>query len=242
MKRVNKEFLAEKKLWLKALANETARFGDCVIGVNDVIDAYFSLVDFLFQAGFALKVTGGIGAINGQRLVSAVSRQKDVVSRKPKWKTDYEKCATLFYGLIKTRPFQNLNSSTALLGMLFYLSKIGRAPMVHHKELEIITRIIASNEIRQRGAFEPYSSFEDGEIVFLANYFQENTCPVDKGEIDGLEPRGDGCRQGTVFNSDQQLPSLIRTYFCVFQRIVKDDEKRSQELEPKSCLAAYDNR
>lgn len=242
MKRINKDFLAEKKRWLKVIANETARFGDCVIGVNDVIATYFSIVDFLFEAGFAVKVSGHIGAIDRARLISAVSRQKDVVSRKPRWKTDFEKCATLFYGLIKTRPFQNFNSSTALMGMLFYLSKIGRTPMVHHKELEIITRIIASNEIRQRGAFEPYSSFEDGEIVFLSNYLQENTCPVDKGEIDVLEPRGDGCRQKTVYNSDQQLPSLIRTYFCVLQRIVKDDEKRSQEMEPESCLAAYDHR
>jgi hypothetical protein len=51
--------------------------------------------------------------------------------------------------------------------------------MGSHKELEVITLIIASNTIRDRKAFKPYSEFEDGEIRFLAQYFQENTRTID---------------------------------------------------------------
>jgi len=43
-----------------------------------------------------------------------------------------------------------------------------------------MTLIIASNTIRDRKAFKPYSKFEDGEIRFLAQYFQKNTRPIDK--------------------------------------------------------------
>lgn len=306
MKLVNKELVAEKKRWKKALAKDNELFSDCVIGINDVIDAYFALVDYLFEAGLISKASGSIGAIDGQRLISVFSRQKDGFPKRPKWKTDYEKCATLFYGLIKIDPFHRFNSSTALLCMLFYLSKIGRVPTAHHKEIEVITRIIASNEIRQRGAFKPYSALEDGETLFLSQYLQENTRSVEKkdivltyselnglleasdialthpvgqsidvvrkqepsstfklsknketytkigaigfsgwtrnvpgcelrrlSEVAGLSPGGDVGSQAAVFNPVPHLPALIHKYVDVFQRIVEDDEKRSQELERK---------
>lgn len=198
MNPVNKVFSAEKKRLQKALAAENSRFGDCVIGINDVFDAHFALIEYLFDAGATMKADGYIGATDGQRLVSAVSRQKGSFPKTPECKTEFETCATLFYGLIKTHPFQRFNSSTALLCMLFYLSKIGRVPMAHHKEIEVITRIIASSEIRQREAFKPYSASEDGEILFLAQYLQENTRSVEKWDViptyselnDLLEPSG----------------------------------------------------
>jgi len=123
---------------------------------------------------------GDIGPIDKELLSSAVAMQIVGCSGNQKWKTDYEKCSALFYGLIKNPPFHDCNKRTALLATLYYLSKLNRTPSAHHKELEIITLIIASNTIRDRKAFKAYSKFEDGEIRFLAQYFEKNTRPIDK--------------------------------------------------------------
>ena len=183
MKLVTKDLLDEHDRWKRAFEKDNARFNGCVIKITDILDSHFSLIDFLFQRRLADRPGNYIGAIDGLRLTSAVSRQQDDFAGQFKGDTDYKKCATLFYSLISSRPFQRFNNSTALLSMLFYLSKIGRVPTAHYKELEIITRIIASNEIRQRGAFRPYSEFEDGEVLFLARYLQENTRQIEEKDV-----------------------------------------------------------
>ena len=180
MEFVNQGVLEEHKRWTDAFSEENALFNDCMISITDVLNTYFSIVDYFLEIGEGEIGGGEIGPINKELLSSAVSRQISGYSGNPKWKTDYEKCATLFYGLIKNHPFINFNKRTALLTALYYLSKLNRAPTARHKELEIITLIIASNEIRNRKAFKPYSKFEDGEIRFLAQYFQKNTRPIDK--------------------------------------------------------------
>lgn len=183
MELVDQRLSEEHKRWIDTLLEESAQVSDCVIGIVDVLNAHFSIIDYFFENGAGGKRVGGIGLIDKGLLSSAVAAQKTEYSGNLKWKTDYEKCAALFYGLIKNHPFQNYNQITALLTALYYLSRLNRAPTASHLELEIITRIIASNTIRDRQAFKPFSKFENGEIRFLAQYFQRNIRPLDESDF-----------------------------------------------------------
>jgi len=180
MKFINQELSEEHKRLIGAFLEESEQFIDCAISIVDVLNAHFSIIDYFFENGEGEKRVGSIGPIDKGLLTSTVAAQKTEYSGNLKWKTDYEKCAALFYGLIKNHPFHDYNKITALLTALYYLSKLNRAPTASHKELEIITRIIASNTIRDRKAFKPFSKFENGEIRFLAQYFQRNIRPIDK--------------------------------------------------------------
>ena len=179
MEIVNQALFDEHKRWVDAFSEESALFNDCVISITDVLNTHFYIVDYFLENGESEKGGGAIGPINKELLSSAVARQKNGNSGYPNWETDYEKCATLFYGLIKNHPFNGCNKRTALLTAIYYLAKLNRAPTARHKELEIITLIVASNEIRDRKAFKPYSKFEDGEIRFLAQYFEKNSHTID---------------------------------------------------------------
>jgi len=183
MELVDQRLSEEHKRWIDTLLEESAQVSDCVIGIVDVLNAHFSIIDYFLENGEGGKGVGGIGLIDKGLLSSAVAAQKTEDSGNLKWKTDYEKCAALFYGLIKNHPFHNYNQITALITALYYLSKLNRAPTASHKELEIITRIIASNTIRDRQAFKPFSKFENGEIRFLAQYFQRNIRPLDESDF-----------------------------------------------------------
>lgn len=180
MEFVNQRLLEVHKRWVDAFSEESALLNDCVICIVDVLNAHFSITDYFIENGEGEKDIGDIGPIDKGLLSSAVAMQIVECSGNLKWKTDYEKCSALFYGLIKNHPFHDCNKRTALLTTLYYLSKLNLTPTAHHKELEIITRIIASNTIQDRKAFKPYSKFENGEIRFLAQYLQKNTRPIDK--------------------------------------------------------------
>ena len=177
---VNKRLLEVHKRWIDAYSEVSALLNDGVICIADVLNAHLSLADYFFENGEGEKDVEDIGLIDKGLLSSAVAMQIDGRSENLKWETDYEKCSALFYGLIKNHPFHHGNKRTALLTALYYLSKLNRRPTAHHKELEIITRIIASNTIKDRKAFKPFSKFENGEIRFLAQYFQKYTRPIFK--------------------------------------------------------------
>lgn len=180
MEIVNQGLFEEHKKWIDALSEESGLFNGCVICITDVLNTYFSILDYLLENGEGEKRGGAIGPIDREMLSSAVARQIGGYSENPIWETDYEKCASLFYGLIKNHPFHDCNKSAALLTALYYLAKLKLTLIAPQKEIEIITLIVASNEIRDRKAFKPYSKFEDGEIRFLAQYFQKNTRPIEK--------------------------------------------------------------
>jgi prophage maintenance system killer protein len=180
MELVNQGVLEEHKRWLDVLSEARALFNGGGICIIDVLNAHFSIVDYFLENDEGEKGVGGIGPIDKGLFSSTVAMQIVGPSGNLKWKTEYEKCAALFYGLIKNQPFHDCNKRTALLTALYYLAKLNRAPTARHKELEVITLIIASNTIRDREAFKPYLKFEDGEIRFLAGYFQRNTRPINR--------------------------------------------------------------
>ena len=180
MEFVNQGLSEEHKRLIDTLIEESTQFSDCLIGIADVLNTHFSIIDYFLENGEGGKGVAGIGPIDRGLLSSAVAAQKTEYSGGLKWKTDFEKCAALFYGLIKNHPFHYYNKTTALITALHYLSRLNCAPTASHKELEIITRIIASNTLRDRKAFKPFTKFENGEIRFLAQYFQRNTRTLDE--------------------------------------------------------------
>lgn len=167
------------KASVAAISGEPSIASGGAISVFDVLDAHFSIVDYFLENGQEEKCLKDFGPKDNQRLSSLVAVQATEDSSCCEVDPDCVKCAKLFYGLIKERPFYSANNSTALLTALYYLAKVGLAPTASHKELEVITRIIASNTIRDRKAFRPYTKFDDGEIRFLAKYLQEHTRPID---------------------------------------------------------------
>lgn len=178
MEFVNQGLLKVYSESIQAFSEANESFNSCVICIEDVLDVYFAIVDFCLENGGGVDDVEHIGWIDKASLFSAVAMQLVDFSGKLEWKTDYEKCSALFYGLIRNRPFHDCNKRTALLTALYYLSKLERDSISNHRELEILTLIIESNTIRDRKAFEEYSKFEDGEIRFLSKYFSENTRPA----------------------------------------------------------------
>jgi len=180
MEFADQNLLAQYQRWVDETAEKNSQFHDCVISLTDVLNAHFSVVDYFLENGEGGTFSREIGPRDPTLLYTVVAGQRAAVSGDIERAPDYDRCAQLFYGLIKDRPFYGYNQGTALLTALYYLAKIQRAPTASEKELEVITRIIASNTIRDRTAFKPYTKFEDGEIRFLARYLQENTQSLDK--------------------------------------------------------------
>lgn len=179
MEFLNNELSEEYKRLTDQLSEESAQFKSCVISIVDVLGAYFSIIDYFLENSECEEGVGSFGPRDKKSLSTIVDSQISGYSGNLESNRDLEKCATLFYGLIKNHPFHSCNKRTALLTALHYLAKLNREPTATQKELEIITLIIASNTIRDRSAFKPYTKFEDGEVRFLARYLQENTQPID---------------------------------------------------------------
>jgi len=178
--------LASQKLaddyqhWIDKLCGADAVFDDCGMSPLDVLDVHFTLLDYFLENGTVEIGSGDSGLKDASRLTSVFHRRIPGGSGAHGRSSVYETCAQLFYGLIQDRPFPACNLQTALLSAISCLAKRDLAPAGSHKELEVITRIIASNTIRERRAFRPYTKFHDGEIRFLARYLQDNTRPLDR--------------------------------------------------------------
>ena len=176
----NNELKAEYNRWVDKLSEENDRFNDCTVTILDVLNAHFSIVDYFLEEGEEEKAVGGIGPRDEGLLSSAIARQVTSYGNNEKWKTDYEKCATLYYGLIKNHPFHDCNKRTALLIALYYLSKINRTFKVKQKELEILTLRVAMNGLNEYKRYKKFSKTDDGEIYFLSMYFQRITRTFNK--------------------------------------------------------------
>lgn len=176
----NKDLIIDHQRCIDELAEEIDFSNGCIISIADVLDAHYSIVDYFLEKGKDEKRVGGIGPRDKGLLSSAVARQWVGYGRKTKWTTEYEKCATLFYGLIKNHPFHDCNKRTALLTALYYLSKINRTPNIRHRELERLTLSVASNELWNKKKFQSFKYLEDGEILFLAKYLKKISRPLDK--------------------------------------------------------------
>lgn len=180
MEFVNQDLYDEHRRWINKVSEESDLFKDCVICIADVLDAHFSIVDYFLDEESGSNAVGGIGPRDTGLLSSAVARQITSFNDTYKWKNEFEKCATLFYGLIKNHPFHDCNKRTAVLSLLYYLQKINRTPTIGQRRLEKLTLRVAKNSLDEDRRFKPYQKQEDGEIYYIARFLQKNSRKIDK--------------------------------------------------------------
>ncbi|MFC1855989.1 type II toxin-antitoxin system death-on-curing family toxin [Thermodesulfobacteriota bacterium] len=150
------------------------------ISALEVLKAHFLICDYFYQNDGDI---GGLGPRDINLLLSAVSRQFTSFNGVERHKTDYERCATLFFGLIKNHPFHDGNKRTAFLIAIYQLWKIGRLPDEKHKKFETLAVRTAEGKLKEYSRFGDLSKkkkHDNPEVKFLAHFFKKNTRSKDK--------------------------------------------------------------
>ncbi len=174
---INKKLEQEYNYWINKIPTLQFNASYTFIDPKEVLLAHFLICDYFIEHG---ENIGGIGPRDINLLISAVSRQFTSFFGKEKWTNELERCATLFFGLIKNHPFHDGNKRTALLSTLYFLSKINRVPKVKHKELEELTISVAENNLNHYIQFKKFQRDNDPEILFIAHFFRKKTRKVNK--------------------------------------------------------------
>lgn len=138
----------------------------------DVLKAHYILCDYFVKNG---EQIGCYGPKNISMLLSAVARQVTNFRGSMKWKTDYQRCATLFYGLVKNHPFHDGNKRTALLTTLYNMDKLGFVFTCKHKELEQLSIRIASVSYTSKAPKRGKKKDPDDDIMEIARFLKSNT-------------------------------------------------------------------
>lgn len=151
---------------------------DDTIGLNDVLRAHFLVADYFYTKDTGL---GGVGPRDPDLLHSAIYRQFVSYAGHDKWKTPFERAATLLYGLIADHPFHDANKRTGLLVLLLFLNKMNRTPSASQKQLEDFAVEIADKKLSKYARYRDLS--KDGpepEVLFIADYLKRCSRRQDK--------------------------------------------------------------
>lgn len=167
----------EYNRWMAVIGPADPYFTKFTIGLHEVFQAHFLLVDFFFDVGEGI---GGIGPKNMNLLHSALSRQFTEFGGKPKWNDRIQICASLMFGLIKNHPFYDANKRTAFLTALLHLQKIGRTPIVSQQEFEDFTVNVAEDSLSSYEGYDEFLQFgQDADVMFIARYLKRSTRQID---------------------------------------------------------------
>ncbi|MCL6286183.1 type II toxin-antitoxin system death-on-curing family toxin [Ruegeria sp. 2012CJ41-6] len=144
---------------------------------EDVLDVHFSIVDFFRRQGYGL---GGIGIKDLNTFISTVERQFAGFGGHDLYGTDYEKIATLVFGIIKNHPFYDGNKRSAFLCALLQLHKMGKVITVSEKEFEDLMVEIANDSISRKSALQKILKKGEThpEIRYLGRYLEKNSRKV----------------------------------------------------------------
>lgn len=170
----------EYKRWLSQGVEEDRKIYECKIGVVDVVNAHFCVVDYFFEEKGDEHAVGGVGPKNWNGLVSTVTRQYRSFSGKDLWDTDFQKCASLVYGIIKNHPFHDCNKRTATLCMLYYMYQIGRTPSVKQKKIEKLMLDIASDKLTKYRKELRVQFKRDWQVNVVAQFLKKYTREIDR--------------------------------------------------------------
>jgi len=152
--------------------------GKWIVGIYDVLRAHYLIVDY-FSTEYGEGV-GGVGPRDLNLLHSALSRQFTGYENNKKWNSEFEICATLFFGIIKDHPFHDANKRTALLTLLYHLRKVGWTPDSKQKEFEILALRVASNNLDSYPKYSRIRAHHDREIYFISEFLRRHTRKLDK--------------------------------------------------------------
>lgn len=173
--RIKKEY----ERWCRHFGEEDPYDSRETVGLKDVLRAHFLIADYFWDKNFGL---GGIGPRDPDLLHSAVYRQFVSFDGRDKWKNQIERCATLVFGLIKDHPFYDANKRTALLVLLYFLTKLNRTPTIGQRELESLVLDIADNRLQRHQRFKELASSVksiDPEVEYIADYIRRNSRHLD---------------------------------------------------------------
>lgn len=168
----------EYERWCQIFGDEDPYQSKQTIGLRETLRAHFLIVDFFLEKEYGI---GGVGPRSQDLLHSAIYRQFVAYDGTEKWRTPYEKCATLLYGLVKDHPFHDANKRTAFLVSLYYLDRLNRIPDVSQKELEDFIVEVADNQLSKYPRYKEFhKKVEDPEILFIADFLKRKTREIDK--------------------------------------------------------------
>jgi death-on-curing protein len=143
------------------------------VGLLDVLRAHFLIADYFFGKESGL---GGVGPRDLHLLHSAVYRQFVAYGGITKWKTTYEKAATLVFGLVTDHPFHDANKRTGLLIYLYALHKMNRYPTNRQNDLEDFMVEVAERSLgKYRRMKELLKREDDADVLFIADYLKRNS-------------------------------------------------------------------
>ena len=138
-----------------------------------MLRAHFLVADYFLGKEAGL---GGIGPRDLHILHSAVYRQFVAYGGTAKWKTNFEKAATLVFGLVTDHPFHDANKRTGLLIYLYALHKMNRNPTNGQNDLENFMVEIAERSLAKYGRMRSLQKREDdADVLFIADYMKRNS-------------------------------------------------------------------
>ncbi|MDP9172697.1 MAG: Fic family protein [Planctomycetota bacterium] len=147
-----------------------------IISAKDVLNAHYLLVDFFMREGDPIAMPG---PRSPDLLFSAVARQTTSFNGRLKWNDPLERCASLFFGLVKNHAFHDGNKRTALLVALYNLSLLNRTTVAKQREFEILAVRTAGSELAQYNKYDSFARLENPEVRFLADFFRQKTRKTD---------------------------------------------------------------
>lgn len=143
----------------------------CVICEDDILRAHYIIADYFIEEGEAVVY----GVKNYDLLSSATHRQVTNFGGIEKWETDFQKMATLLYGLVKNHAFHDGNKRTALLVLLLYMERCKLQLRVEQKKLETLLIRIAANRLDEYTSFAKYINNDEPIINFIADLIKKYT-------------------------------------------------------------------
>lgn len=172
--RIRDEFIR----WSNYFGAEDPYHSAKTVGMKDVLRAHFLIADYFYSKDTGL---GGIGPREPDLLHSVVYRQFVSYRGSDKWKTSFERAATLLFGLITGHPFHDANKRTGLLVLLLFLNKIDRVPTVGQLELEDFAVEISDHQLTKYPRFRKLKkNNHDPEIYYIADFLKRKSKKPDR--------------------------------------------------------------
>ncbi|HBV83450.1 MAG TPA: hypothetical protein DEB74_11820 [Lachnospiraceae bacterium] len=176
MEHIRKVLLEDYERVCKTYNTQNDTCVGCVITENDVLRAHYLISDYFLDDGEEVVY----GVKNYDLLSSAVHRQVTSYGNVDKWTTNYQKMATLLYGLVKNHAFHDGNKRTALLVLLLYMDREKLQLRKQQSKLETLVVRIAANTLDEYGSYQGYQNNEEPEIMFIADLLKHYTSRVNK--------------------------------------------------------------
>lgn len=148
-------------------------------GLEDVLRAHFLIVDYFYGKQSGL---GGIGPKSVDLLHSALYRPFTSLGGIEKWKTTFEKAATLVYGIITDHAFHDANKRTGLLTLLLFFHKTSRRPIINQKNLEDFAVEISDHKLDKYPRYRKLKKegCKDPEVIFIADHIERISRKIDR--------------------------------------------------------------